>query len=367
MHPLDYIEEHLAHSILSPNGKAQYRLGDVAARELRPFVDEIRAVSAAYVSHRVGTTLSSPISSLKSSFAYALYYSPINAAKLLHLLPHIQISKPTLSVLDVGCGPGTAGFALLAEMPQNLDLTCIETSPAMRSAAAQLLKAWPAPGKLHSLTLKPALSDLAVPNSFDLVIAANVLAELPEHEAKGYSRKLAAVVGQGGYLIIIEPGQLAHTRRAMQIRDLLLQEFPELTPRFPCLRADSCPMLLASENDWCHGTIEWNQPRLHRQLDTLLGFNKHRIKFSAFIFQRGASLLPGVRVLTPPRKNSRGVEGLVCGKNLYGLVLISKAMRGPATRAFEKAGVFDRLIFDPPCVGEAPAIVVVSTPSEGHI
>jgi hypothetical protein len=125
-------------------------------------------------------------------------------------------------------------------------------------------------------------------------------------------------------------------------------------------------MLAQSATDWCHGTLEWEQPPLHRQLDQLLGFNKHRIKFSCFIFQDAAELGSGVRVLTPPEKGRSGVEALLCGQGIYGIGRIPKRLRSETTRAFEKAKVFDRLICSPPFCGDAPPGIVVLSGKTPH-
>jgi hypothetical protein len=76
-----------------------------------------------------------------------------------------------------------------------------------------------------------------------------------------------------------------------------------------------------------------------------LEFNKHRIKFSGFIFKSGGALLEGIRVITPPRKTRAGIEALACSKDLYGIVRISKKDRSKPQdiKAFEKAKVFQRL------------------------
>ncbi len=103
-------------------------------------------------------------------------------------------------------------------------------------------------------------------------------------------------------------------------------------------------MLASSETDWCHGTVEWQQPRLNAHLDDLLSFNKHRIKYSAFIFQRGGVTPAGIRVLTPPQKTRAGIDTLVCGEDTYGVVRIRKGARSERNRALEKASVFDRLL-----------------------
>jgi SAM-dependent methyltransferase len=363
MNPLQSIEDHLAERFLSSQALTQHRAGKVSKQELLPFLSEITEISGSYVSHSVGKTLASPITSVRSAEAYALYYTPINAAKVLHLLPILSLPRRELRVLDLGSGPGTAGLALLALLDQPLHLTCVEHSAPMRTVAQRLLSTFHGPGQLQGLSILPALPSQEE-NTFDLIIAANVLAELNTREAEDTALTLSRRLADKGHLVMIEPGQQLHTRRLMSLRDKLFQSSGEFTPTFPCLRLDSCPMLASSESDWCHGTLEWDQPRLNAHLDDLLSFNKHRIKYSAIALQRGGALRDGVRVITPPTKARSGVEALVCGKDTYGIVRIRKGTRSPNNRAFEKASVFDRLVFSRPCVGDLPEDVAI-TDEEG--
>jgi ribosomal protein RSM22 (predicted rRNA methylase) len=347
MSQIQRLEDFLAAMLLSPEGAAQHQAGEVSKQELAQFLGEVSAISASYVSHEVGHKLASPIKSLRSAEAYALYYAVINAAKVLHLLPALSFARDEISVLDVGSGPGTAGLALLTALDTSIRLTCVEHSGYMRQVAERLLSGYRGAGKLANLSLVPAIA----PNNkdtYDLVIAANVVAELDTAEGERTVRSLAEKTAPGGYLVIIEPGQQLHTRRLMHLRNTLLESTTDLAPLFPCLRRDRCPMLAYSDTDWCHGTIEWRQPRLNAHLDDLLSFNKHRIKYSAFIFQRDGVTPSGIRVLTPPQKTRVGIETLVCGEKIYGVVRIRKGCRSEKNRALEKASVFDRLTVSEP-------------------
>ena len=356
---LQALEAYLAQQILSPAGFAQFQSGKVSKHELAPFTSAILEISKSYVSHTVGSQLSSPVRDTIAAEAYALYYSIINAAKIIHLLPLLSFSSKEVRVLDIGCGPGTAGLALLSALPHFLKLTCVESSASMRSVAEKLLAHYSAIGSLSYLKILPSLPHDSK-DLHDLVVAANVLAELDTEKGEQTIHQLAQRVEPGGYLLIIEPGQQLHTRRLMHLRDSVLASDSELAPLFPCLRRDPCPMLTASPTDWCHGSIEWQQPRLNAHLDDLLSFNKHRIKYSAFLFQRGGAVGDGVRVITPPEKTRIGIETLVCGKDTYGVVRIRKGTRSEKNRALEKASVFDRLTTSAPLSGDVSEDVAIS-------
>lgn len=339
---LEAIERHIVSSLLSPEANRQYREGAIAKAELQKYLPHILRISQAYVEHTPQNTLSSPISNTEVATAYALYYTSLNACKILHLLHQLSESPIPSHILDIGCGPGTVGLALWEHWRDaSFKIRGVETSAPMRTIASRLFQT-----RNSSITkrfgLSPTLS--AVPEgAFDMIFAANVLAEMSEETAKSTLTYCIERLNKRGMLVLLEPGQQAHTRRLMGLRDWVLSNHQDLIPIFPCFRADPCPMLQESESDWCHGTIEWTQPPLNRQLDDLLGFNKHRIKYSALIFQRDGTLGSGARVLTPTKKTRYGYESLLCSEAFYGITRLAKKDRTTSTRGFEKARVFDHL------------------------
>ncbi len=349
------IESHAARLILSEEGWRQYQLGDVGNKELAVYVSALQQLSLQYTSHTVGKRLVSGVSEAIQAKAYALYYLPINATKIELLLPLLAPLPSPLRLLDFGCGPATASLALLLQTNQPTELTCVDSSPHMRDVAKTLLSASPVRERLTKLSILEEIP----PGPQDLIIASNVLAELDEAQQLDRIESFLARLAPGGFLLLMEPGQQGHTRRLMSIRDRILRQRQDIAPLFPCHRRDDCPMLTSSAEDWCHGTIEWQQPPLSRQLDKLLGFNKHRIKYSAFVFQQGTAIRSGIRILTLPRRQPRGIETLVCGPDHYGLVTIRKGSRSSTNRPLEKCKVFDRLSFSRPVHGEVSSDVEV--------
>ncbi|MEY4700323.1 MAG: hypothetical protein RL326_510 [Pseudomonadota bacterium] len=356
MTPIAELESYIAREILPAAAFAQYRLGDVAHHELHPYVVELRRISQAYVTHNSGSRLSSPIANSRAAEAYALYYSTINAAKILHLAPLLQFERPEISILDVGCGPGTATLSLLHSLEKRLRVTCVESSAPMRELAKRLISAWNINGNLGDVTMRSTAQGNH--QTYDLIVAANVLAELDQSESQSTLDHLARSVAPNGYLLLMEPGQQQHTRRLMALRDQVINNHPELTPIFPCPRSGDCPMLRASTTDWCHDDIEWRQPPLSTQLDQLLDFNKHRIKYAAFVFQRGGMSRAGLRILTPPKKTRLGTEALVCADSFYGRTTVRKSARSERNKPFEKAKVFERLLTSEPLLENVSAETV---------
>lgn len=360
MPPLESLEQYLVEQLLSPKAIAQYAAGDVSKQELATTIASIRQISQAYITHSIGSDLPSPIASPRHAEAYALYYTLINAAKIFHLTPLLSFASQEISILDVGCGPGTAALALLTSMDLSFKITCVEASAPMRTLAQQLLTRWHGRGAVRALSIVAGIKSAPI-EQHNLVIAANVLAEVNESESLLLLENLLCRVAPKGYLLLLEPGQQAHTRRLMSLRDHIARTSPDMVIQFPCFRMDSCPMLAASPTDWCHGTIEWKQPKLNAQIDDMLGFNKHRIKYSAFLFRKGGELPAGARVITPPTKTRLGLETILCGESTYGVARIRKGHRSEKNRPLEKASVYDRLLLSSSTVGDIPDTVEINS------
>ena len=116
-------------------------------------------------------------------------------------------------------------------------------------------------------------------------------------------------------------------------------------------------MLVSSETDWCHGSLEgagkdFDSSKLVGQFDELLGYNKHRVKYSALILQASGSTPSGYRVMRDAEVTRRGIEVLLCGHDFYGTSILSKKLVRDSNRALRKARQFDRILIDPPATAE---------------
>lgn len=323
--------------LLPPEACTQFRRGAISQETLRPLADTIRRLSDRYVSRRGVTPLT-----LEEATAYALYYTLVNGAKIHHLLK--RGSKALIAparILDYGCGPGTASLvaSYLFDSPA---ITAVDSAPAMRDVATRLLTARAAE--------KPLQWEVGstFTGQFDLIIAANMLNELSPPEGLALIAKLVEALTPNGCLLTVEPALFETTRAHMALRDATLARFPELTILFPCTHGAPCPMLTRSETEWCHAPLPWNEPRLVRQIDTLTGFNKHRPKYSAFIFGRATGPADGLRIIRAAEKSAKGTTALVCGPQIYGELTLLKRHKTEANRLFQRAEAFDRIVVNPP-------------------
>jgi ribosomal protein RSM22 (predicted rRNA methylase) len=351
--PNDPLTTYLVKHLLCREAEIQYAAGNIAREFLDPSIKTLRKISERYTEHTVGKLLTQPINTEQEAVAYALYYLPVNFAKISRLLSYCSLPKD-YSVLDYGSGPGTGSLAALFHSIRPSRIVCIDHSSQMRKVAQRLVSPQESVHPVLTTEYYSKLPEIPHKESFDLIIAANVLAELSVEEGTGLIESLLKKIPPKGYLLLIEPGQCAHTRRLMTIRDTICSERSGIVPIFPCCRKDICPMLRKSDSDWCHGTIQWERPRLIQQFDDVLEFNKHRLSYSAFIFQREGSLPTGYRVIERGRRDRKGIQATLCGENFYGPVLLKPKTRSKENRALERSEVFDRLELSVPAKTDLP-------------
>src|SRR5688572_15529741 len=80
---------------------------------------------------------------------------------------------------------------------------------------------------------------------------------------------LPAELSEAGVVVITEPALKRPTRDLMAVRDHLLGS-GDLTVLAPCLHDQICPMLAATNNDWCHFYVDWEEPEYLKALDRLV-------------------------------------------------------------------------------------------------
>lgn len=339
---LSSVEDMIATRVLSPAAYTRFHQGKLAVSDLQPFAEAIRQISSSYTEGRAALRSFRP----NEAAAYALYYLPINFAKLWFLFSLLPKSFVPKSLLDFGCGPGTAALAA-TQFFGPLAVTALESSTAMKALAADFVGNTVPIDELHFV------EDLErVAPKFSLVVAANVLNELGETEALNVAYQLAARVAPGGCLIILEPGMQLPTQRLMQVRDALLASERDLTPLFPCTRRDACPMRKVDSTDWCHGTLTGADgylrgSRLVPQLDEVTGFNKHRVKYAAMVFQRDGKTPTGLRVIRESQRSASGFEFSLCGPDFYGSVTLPKRSLSDSNRAARKLPQYARVSIEP--------------------
>ena len=247
--------------------------------------------------------------------AYLVYYLPANLVKIFPILDelftHPEISGFTgfvISILDLGCGPGTFLLGVLEYFAVNKNLLsreiqqinlwgidqreeCLATA---REVITNYLQAQAFPPdiswKLHCKA--GSISSAAFPHpllpenkQFDLIIAGNVFAEI---ESAAYHKVvpfLEQLLSSHGALLLIEPGTRAASRNLIHLRNMLLEQ-TALTLYAPCLERGLCPSL-DNPKDWCHQKLFWSPPEFIKAIDRHIGFTKEKgVQYTYFTFRK---------------------------------------------------------------------------------
>ena len=241
--------------------------------------------------------------------AYLLYYLPVNLVKISPVLEELvkggafdPAQRRHLSVLDIGCGPGTFMLGLLeyirsaarqeATVLQSISLTGIDRVKDSLAAARSLISRYCSLGCLpQGMTAEASfrqgsiLSPDVVKSTelYDLIIAGNVLAELQDGALGPCLETISEHLAPGGALIIIDPGTRRAARRLLEVREVLLGS-GGLRLYAPCLCAEACP-LQDDSAQWCHEKLFWRPTEAVRLIDGVLGFTKEKgIKYSFLSF-----------------------------------------------------------------------------------
>lgn len=204
-----------------------------------------------------------------------------------------RLDQPVRSLLDLGSGPGSAGWAAAAVFPGLERLTCVERDRELAAlgralaAGAQLKAVRDARWIEADLSSGPALEP------HDLVVAGFALGELEV----GTARLLAAqALGAARWaLLLVEPGTPAGFALIRGLRDEALAQGAHVLA--PCPHEKACPL---PASDWCHFAARVERSALHRRLKGgQLGHEDE--KFAYVALAREPAPAAAARILRHPR------------------------------------------------------------------
>lgn len=316
--------------------------------------------------------------------AYVAYFVPSNLTKIerplseIFLHPELEIgSSGELSILDLGCGPGTASAGFMDFFFRNLcrnreEITLLITAldrveANLKEAGSLLRELWDAYRSVYTgacdlnLEINSINADLlklsgrsTTQKRHDLIVISNSLVETAGGAA-GIERRRELIellaldyLKEKGSIIIIEPALKDASRGLLMLRDSIIRE-GRINLYSPCLTKGPCGAL-DSAKDWCHEADEWEVPKLVRELDRLTGFNKSRLNYSYLVLRKdGLSLSDTLddtfkenkgelfKVVSDLMKEKGKLKLFVCGKE--GRVLMERLDRDRS----ESNSLFDSL------------------------
>lgn len=245
------------------------------------------------------------------SAAYLSYFFPVNLSKIQVLLDELPVDSvvgsagDSISVLDLGSGPGTGSLAVLDWVRQycpfrtgNILLHAADFSRVALQQAERLLGAYCRQAGISEALLKTYEIDLetmSVGNRirqgapYDLIILANCLNELfmnradPVTARTSLVEELLPLLKPHGTMMLVEPALRPTSRELHQVRDRLLSK-QRCTVYSPCLHEGNCPALI-HPNDWCHEERAWEAPAGIQAIDQEVGFIKDALKFSYLLLR----------------------------------------------------------------------------------
>ena len=246
--------------------------------------------------------------------AYRSYFLPVNLSKVQVLLDELpenngmEVSDRPMTVLDLGCGPGTGALALLdwlwhrsPEQAKSLSVLATDVSQAPLRDTKLLWETYCQEVGISSGGLRCVEGNLEHPlkgdlgkqivrgGPYDFVIMANCLNELfptsidPPTERAAVVAQLLPFLAPHGTIMIIEPALRQIARGLHQLRNHLLKQ-GLCTVYSPCLHEGACPAL-DHPDDWCHEERPWQTPPAIAAIDQDVGFIKDALKFSYLLLR----------------------------------------------------------------------------------
>ncbi len=242
--------------------------------------------------------------------AYLVARLPATYASVSACITELLLRKPNFApqtLLDVGSGPGTAGWAAAEAFPNLSGLTFIDNNQEFLSLAITLAK------QSDHIALRQAMAQTAdfgqslSTTAADLVIAAYALAELPLGRIGVATRNLWAA--SKDVLMLIEPGTPQGYARIMEARSALVADRAHIIA--PCTHGNACPL---RPPDWCHFSVRLPRSREHMHAKkATVPFEDE--KYSYLIASRGHAEPAGARILAPPVATKGEIRFKLCAEN----------------------------------------------------
>ena len=250
-----------------------------------------------------GTFIASEIHRL----AYAAVRLPATFAAARSVFGEIRRLMPDrriTSLLDLGAGPGTAGWAATEAFDELRQITLVERDEEWIRMGKSLARA----GENAPLENADWVhADLRVAESFpahDLVVGSYALGEIEQKVSREILK--AAWSAARTALVIVEPGTMIGFDLIRMLRDDLIAFGGHLIA--PCPHQGDCPI---PADDWCHFSQRFERSSLHRRLKTgTLGYEDE--KFSYVAASKHPIQPASARVIRHPLRHSGHARILLC-------------------------------------------------------
>ncbi len=315
----------------------------LAGGDLRAIRRAAEELSESYRTERAQAALSTP----EHRLAYLVVRLPATYAAVSAVLNQMRTCLGGIrSLLDLGAGPGTAGWAACEMFPGLERVTLVERDPEMVALGKKLSTAHPVLSHAEWI-VNDVRSTRFEPH--DLVIAAYTLGE-PTHGDVRHDVSARAWAAAQKAFAIVEPGTPRGSASLLPLRDALLAQGQHIAA--PCPADAECPMkkyfgsdprvprdsrdLRTGAFDWCHFAARVERSSLHRLLKSgELGYEDEKFSYLVFVRDPGAPQVPA-RVLRHPLHGKGHIKLTLCDAPATREITITRSDR-EAFRAARRA------------------------------
>ncbi len=279
--------------------------------------------------------------------AYTRFFMPTNMIKVWAIIQRTPsllqdlMAKDRVRIIDLGCGPGTAIWALIfyaaKHCPQLLEklsqVIFVDTSPRFLDLGMKLCRELqchiPAMAHVTWTTCNDSWQH-HIRNEADLLIMSNLL-----REAAAELPPLSTIPAR--FIFIVEPGTKEAFQGVRRLRNRIA-ETRDHKVLFPCPACDQpCPM---DQDNWCHFAINrFTHPYLQR-IAARLKRHSHKHYYSALVLRKEricAASLPSRenwRLLSACRKQNRSAIRWLCNGVVCREVVLNRRARTEQNKLF---------------------------------
>ncbi len=226
-------------------------------------------------------------------------------------------SECVSTLLDLGAGPGTAGWAALSVFDWVKEMTLVEQDEDWIQIGRSLADSGECTALEDADWTHADLRGDRTFNLHDLVVCSYVLSEMEEIAARGVLNAAWAATGRA--IVIIEPGTMRGFNRIRRLRDDLIALGGHVVA--PCPHHDVCPV---TANDWCHFSQRVERSPRHRRMKSgLLGYEDE--KFSYVVASKHPVERAVARVIRHPLRRSGHAHIPLCTREGLETITVARS------------------------------------------
>lgn len=251
-----------------------------------------------------GTRLAAPV----DLAAYAVARMPATYAAFRAVLEEVaeRADFAPASLIDIGCGPGTAAWAALDAFPDIAAATLVDAHAGMIGLGRQLAAQGPRALAGAAWIEAPMARHLPGAAKADLVVAGYALNEVPLDDVATLAHQFYAAAT--AVVVIVEPGTPQGFAVIERARGALIAAGGAVIA--PCPHDGPCPL---AAPDWCHFSARLPRLRAHKAAKGAdVPFEDERYSYVA-VARPGVVIRPApARVLRPPKASKPATSFSLC-------------------------------------------------------